>query len=81
MAFLGRRGRRGYVNADGVSAQAAADRLEDIGAVGNEGGSVQSHGAAWCTLHNCQMKRRDKNGHVWYSHKVGNTYCKSNGKK
>ena len=57
-----------------------ADRLEDIGAVGNGGGSVQSHGAAWCDIHNCEMKRGDKNGQVWYSHKVGDKYCKDTAK-
>ena len=31
---------------------------------------------SWCPLHNCKMKRHEKNGGVWYSHKVGKTWCK-----
>lgn len=57
-----------------------ADRLESMGASGN-GNKGQADEAAWCTIHNCQMKRREKNGQVWYSHKVGDKYCKGNGKK
>jgi len=30
----------------------------------------------WCAIHNCAMKRRERDGHVWYSHKVGDTWCK-----
>lgn len=30
----------------------------------------------WCPIHNCQMKRREKDGQVWYSHKVGDQWCK-----
>jgi ribonucleotide reductase alpha subunit len=25
---------------------------------------------AWCPIHQCEMRRWDKNGRVWYSHKV-----------
>lgn len=31
---------------------------------------------AWCPIHNCAMKRREKDGQVWYSHKVGDSWCK-----
>ena len=30
----------------------------------------------WCAIHNCAMKRRERDGQVWYSHKVGDTWCK-----
>ncbi|GAG14678.1 unnamed protein product, partial [marine sediment metagenome] len=26
-----------------------------------------------CTIHNCDMKRREKEGQVWYSHKIEGT--------
>ena len=26
--------------------------------------------AGWCTVHQCQMTRREKNGEAWYSHKA-----------
>ena len=30
---------------------------------------------AWCPIHQCEMKRWDKNGRVWYSHKVDGQWC------
>jgi hypothetical protein len=30
---------------------------------------------AWCPIHQCEMKRWDKNGRVWYSHKVDGKWC------
>jgi hypothetical protein len=30
---------------------------------------------AWCPIHECEMKRWDKNGRVWYSHKAGGGWC------
>ena len=29
----------------------------------------------WCPIHQCEMKRWDKNGRVWYSHKVDGEWC------
>jgi hypothetical protein len=29
----------------------------------------------WCTKHNLQMKEHHKDGHKWYAHKLGNTWC------
>jgi len=29
----------------------------------------------WCPIHQCEMKRWDKNGRVWYSHKVDGKWC------
>src|SRR5262245_23396432 len=36
---------------------------------------VQEMKGGWCTQHNIQMKEHHKNGHKWYAHKVGNTWC------
>jgi hypothetical protein len=33
---------------------------------------------SWCPVHQCEMKRWDKDGRVWYSHKVDGGWC--NGK-
>ena len=30
----------------------------------------------WCAIHGCAMKRRERDGQVWYSHKVGDSWCK-----
>ena len=31
---------------------------------------------AWCPIHGCAMKRREKDGQVWYSHKAGDAWCR-----
>jgi hypothetical protein len=31
---------------------------------------------SWCKIHNEQMKQWEKEGRVWYSHKVGDDWCK-----
>jgi len=31
---------------------------------------------AWCSIHNCEMKKYEKDGRTWYSHKVGDSWCK-----
>jgi hypothetical protein len=30
----------------------------------------------FCPIHQCQMKRYEKNGAIWYSHKVDGEWCK-----
>jgi hypothetical protein len=30
---------------------------------------------AWCPIHQCEMKRWDKDGRVWYSHKENGEWC------
>ena len=30
---------------------------------------------AWCPIHQCEVKRWDKEGRVWYSHKVDGKWC------
>jgi hypothetical protein len=31
---------------------------------------------AWCSIHDCEMQRHEKDGKHWYSHKVGDFWCK-----
>ena len=46
---------------------------------GNGNGNGNSdHG--WCAIHQCEMKRWDKDGRVWYSHKAGDTWCSGKAK-
>ena len=35
----------------------------------------QNDNPSWCPIHQCEMKRWDKNGRVWYSHKVDGKWC------
>ena len=32
--------------------------------------------ASWCPIHECHMKKWEKDGRVWYSHKVNGDWCK-----
>ena len=43
----------------------------------NTSGNGQSN-AAWCPIHDCEMKHWEKDGRAWYSHKVDGDWC--NGK-
>jgi hypothetical protein len=31
---------------------------------------------SWCPIHQCEMKRWDKDGRVWYSHKADGEWCR-----
>jgi hypothetical protein len=51
---------------------------------GNNGNQSQSNGngisnngndRSWCPIHECQMKRWEKDGRSWFSHKVGTQWC------
>jgi hypothetical protein len=35
-----------------------------------------ANGEAYCREHGCEMKRHEKNGQVWYSHKHGDGWCR-----
>jgi hypothetical protein len=35
-----------------------------------------SHSGVWCSIHNVEMERREKDGAVWYSHRDGDGWCK-----
>ena len=43
---------------------------------GNNSGQNQSDDPAYCTIHQCEMKRWEKDGRVWFSHKVNGDWCK-----
>lgn len=39
---------------------------------------IPNEDPGWCPIHECEMKRREKDGQVWYSHKTKDGWC--NGK-
>ena len=39
------------------------------------GNGKQDHPENFCPIHQCEMKRWDKNGKIWYSHKTENGWC------
>jgi hypothetical protein len=43
---------------------------------GNNSAENQSNDPAWCPIHQCEMKRWEKDGRVWFSHKVDDDWCK-----
>lgn len=44
---------------------------------GNHGGNGHNGNASqtWCPIHHVEMRRWDKNGRSWYSHKVDSGWC------
>ena len=38
------------------------------------------HGS-WCPIHNVEMKRWEKNGRIWFSHKDGDGWCSGKPKR
>jgi hypothetical protein len=41
--------------------------------------SPQGQGQGWCPVHQVPMKRNDKNGRQWWSHKTAEGWCKGRG--
>jgi hypothetical protein len=31
--------------------------------------------SSWCPIHNIEMRRWEKNGRVWFSHRMGDEWC------
>ena len=38
-------------------------------------GNGNNDNPSWCAIHQCEMKRWEKDGRVWYSHKVDGQWC------
>jgi hypothetical protein len=49
---------------------------DDVPSNGNGNG----HEHSFCPIHECEMRKWEKNGRVWYSHKVGNEWCSGKAK-
>ena len=46
------------------------------GSNGTNGTNGTNSNPAWCLIHQCEMKRWDKDGRVWYSHKADGEWCR-----
>ena len=38
-------------------------------------GNGNNDNPSWCHIHECEMKRWEKDGRIWYSHKVDGKWC------
>jgi len=54
----------------------AIEQKKSEGASNGNGSDEHASSPAWCPIHQCEMKRWDKDGRVWYSHKVDGEWCK-----
>ena len=45
----------------------------------SNGNNGHKEDGAWCPIHECEMKRWEKEGRIWFSHKVNGSWC--SGKK
>lgn len=43
---------------------------------GNNGGNGNYGNPSWCPIHHCEMRRWDKDGRTWFSHKEGGVWCR-----
>jgi hypothetical protein len=48
---------------------------------GNSTSTNRGNQASWCPIHNMEMKRWEKDGRVWFSHKVGDEWCSGKPKR
>ena len=42
---------------------------------GTNGNNGNGHDRGWCPIHDCEMRRWEKDGRVWFSHKAGDEWC------
>jgi hypothetical protein len=70
--------RSGNQQADRKSEADKKGNTQNNGTNGANGSNGTNNNPAWCPIHRCEMKRWDKDGRVWYSHKVDGHWC--NGK-
>jgi hypothetical protein len=47
-----------------------------VKADGKNNESVDRDDAAWCPIHECEMKRWEKDGRTWYSRKINGEWCR-----
>jgi len=67
--------RNGGYQGSSKSKTETKETTQNNGTDGTTGSNGTTHNPAWCPIHQCEMKRWDKNGRVWYSHKVDGKWC------
>ena len=77
IAYLLKNGCTPYVYRNGSrpNGEAKNTSQQNNGTNGTNGSNGTSDNPAWCPIHQCEMKRWDKDGRVWYSHKVDGKWC------
>jgi hypothetical protein len=53
----------------------AVEQKKNEGSSNGNDSNEHSSSPSWCPIHKCEMKRWDKEGRVWYSHKVDGEWC------
>ena len=46
------------------------------GTHGTSGPNGTDANPSWCAIHGCEMKRWERDGRVWYSHKANGEWCR-----
>ena len=69
------------VNRYGSNGKATASIPENGNGSNHNGSSNGGDHGSWCPIHNVEMKRWEKNGRVWFSHKEGDGWCSGKPKR
>lgn len=51
------------------------DNIQPIANSHSNNGNNNVHAANWCPIHQCEMKRWEKDGKIWFSHKAESGWC------
>ena len=71
---------RNHASGNGVSTNGTESEESHAHPVDNPNGG-NGHDRSFCPIHQCQMKKWEKDGRVWYSHKAGDAWCSGKAKR
>ena len=76
IAYLLEHGCTPYVYRSAPRQAASTSDEAKNGNHGSNGSSGTESNAAWCPIHQCEMKKWERDGRVWYSHKADGQWCR-----
>jgi hypothetical protein len=65
-----------YRNGTRPADSKASEQKKSEGVNNGHGNDELASSPSWCPIHQCEMKRWDKDGRVWYSHKFDGEWCR-----
>ena len=68
--------RYGSRQAEAKTEQPKNGKDQGNGTNGANGSNGTNTNPSWCPIHQCEMRRWERDGRVWYSHKADGEWCK-----